>query len=408
MAIPVGIDDLNIYAGRLSIDFSEIVAARGISDKEYQNVRFSRRSVVPTFEDPVTLAVNAAKPLTDTLDPDDFELLIVATETGLDYGKPLSSYIHKYLGLGQYCRNFEIKHACYAGTAAIQMAASWIRSDAASGKRALVIMSDIGRRHFHESAELSVGAGAVALTISAQPRVFQLEPYSGYASYEVYDTARPTPTTEWINPPLSLASYLDLLELAWEEYQSVAKPAAFEDHFSYMIYHTPLMSLIEQAHQLMLEIGGGKTDQEDVAASFARMVEPSLRFNMEIGNTYSGSLYAALAAVVEDAPSLSPETRVGCFSYGSGACAEIFGGLISAEARATLVHRQLGEKLATRRPTTIQEYEEAVLGVERSLIAADFEPDWESPSGHYEEDYHDSGLLVLENVKNHYRTYKWS
>ena len=84
MAIPVGIDDLNIYASRLSIDFSEIVAARGISDKEYYNVRFTRRSVVPTFEDPVTLAVNAAKPLADSAGPDEFELLIVATETGVD------------------------------------------------------------------------------------------------------------------------------------------------------------------------------------------------------------------------------------------------------------------------------------------------------------------------------------
>ena len=63
--VKVGIDDLNIYGSTLSLDFSEVKLARGFSDKEFNKIRFTRRSVVPIYEDSVTLAINAAKPIID-------------------------------------------------------------------------------------------------------------------------------------------------------------------------------------------------------------------------------------------------------------------------------------------------------------------------------------------------------
>ena len=408
MAIPIGIDDLNLYASTLAIESSEIVAARGISDKDFQNVGFMRRSVAPTFEDPVTLAVNAAKPIVDAAGPDNFELLIVATETGLDYGKPLSSYVHKYLGLGHHCRNFEAKHACYAGTAALQVAAPWVHSGVAPGKKALVVMTDIARPHFNLLEELVPGTGAIALSIAAEPRVLELEAHSGYASQEVYDVSRPTPTYEWVDPVLSLCAYLDLLEMAWEGYQRAVGSVSFEQHFAYMLYHTPLVSLIKQAHQLLLESDHADVTKDEIAASFERMVRPSLRYNLEIGNTYSGSLYTALAGLVGSVPSLDPGTRIGLFSYGSGACAELYSGLVREQAHATVAAKRIGERLAARRKLSIAEYEAALLALERNLVVAEFEPDWETPPGLYEEAYHGKGLLVLERVSNYHRVYKWS
>ncbi len=405
MAIPVGIDDLNLYAGTLVIDFADIAAVRGISVKELRNIGFKCRSVVPSFEDQVTLAVNAAKPIVEVSGPDDFELLVVATETGLDGAKSLSSYVHKYLGLGRSCRNFEIKHACYAGTAGLQMATSWIRSGAAQGKKALVVMTDIGRQHFHELAELSVGAGAVALSVAAEPRVFEIETHSSYVSREVYDTARPTPTLEWIDPPISLGSYLDLLEMAWEDFRQAAQPISFEDHFDYMIYHTPLISLTKQAHQMLVEGDREGVTKDEIEASFERMVGPSFRYNQEIGNTYSGSLYAALAGLVACAPSIKTGNRVGCFSYGSGACAELFSGLIRSEARSVIAAWNIGDRLAARRKVGLVEYEAAA---EYGLPIEEFEPDRDTLPGHYEQAYQGRGLLVLEKVKNYYRTYQFS
>src|ERR1041384_1942559 len=110
-AQPVGIDDLNVYGSTLSIDHASVGAARGPSEKELRLVDFTRRSVTPPYEDAVTLAVNAAHPLVESAGRDAFELLIVATESGVDFGKPLSAYVHQYLGLPTRCRNVELKHA---------------------------------------------------------------------------------------------------------------------------------------------------------------------------------------------------------------------------------------------------------------------------------------------------------
>ena len=407
MSMPVGIDDMNVYTSTLSVDFSEIVSARSISDKDLQNVGFVRRSVVPTFEDPVTLGVNAAKPIIDAAGNDAFELLIVASESSMDFAKPLSSYVHKYLGLNRRCRNIELKHACYAGTSGLQMAASWARSELTAGKKALVVMTDIGRRHFNESAELSVGAGSVALSVSTEPRIFELEPQSGFVSHEVYDTARPTANSEWIDPPLSLSAYLDLLEMAWEDYCNVSKVNCFQDHLAHMVFHTPLISLIKQAHQILVEDGRDDTLPSDVGKSFARMVEPSLCYNRIVGNIYSGTLYLALAGLIDSIRPTS-KTRVGCFSYGSGSCAEFFSGFIDSESWAMLANKRIGERLVERRRLSVPEYEHQVLELERSMTSKEYEPDWQSLSDHYEQAYRGKGLLVLENVRNYYRKYTWS
>ncbi len=407
MVTPVGIDDMNVYASTLSVDFSEIVSARGISRKEWENVGFTRRSVVPAFEDPVTLGVNAAKPIVDAAGNDAFELLIVASESSMDFAKPLSSYIHKHLGLNRRCRNIELKHACYAGTSGLQLAAAWARSELATGKKALVVMTDMGRRHFSESAELSVGAGSVALSVSTEPRIFELEPQSGYVSYEVYDTARPTANSEWIDPPLSLSAYLDLLEMAWEDYRNVSKVNCFQDHFAHMIFHTPLLSLIKQAHQILVEDGRDDTTPGDVGKSFARMVEPSLCYNRIVGNIYSGTLYLALAGLIDSIRPAS-KTRVGCFSYGSGSCAEFYSGFITSESQARMASKRIGEHLAARRSLSVSEYQHQVLEVERSMTSKEYEPDQQNLAEHYEHAYRGKGLLVLENVRNYYRKYAWS
>ena len=126
MNIIVGIEDINLYGSRLSVSAKELAAFRNLSEKGLKDVGFTKKTIVPLFEDPVTLAVNAAKPLLDAIDKNTIGLLIVATESGLDYGKPISSYVHRYLDLNTHCRNFEIKHACYGGTAALQMALNWL------------------------------------------------------------------------------------------------------------------------------------------------------------------------------------------------------------------------------------------------------------------------------------------
>lgn len=400
-----GIDDLNLYASTLAVDFPSLAAARGIGENAYRHLQLSRRSVTPCWEDQVTMAVNAARPLIGD-NPDAFGLLIVATESGLDYGKPISTYIHKALGLGSRCRNFEIKHACYGGTAALQMALSWARG-AGTDRKALVIMSDQARRHFNDPAEMTAGSGAVALTVGAAPRVFAVDPESGYATREVYDVARPTATTEYGNAVLSLGSYLDLLELCWQDYARVAGAAALHEQFRYMLYHTPLVSLIERAHGVLLDMGDEMMEPEQITASFDRMVRPSLGYCREVGNVYAGSLYTALAGLIDHVPE-SAGARVGLFSYGSGACAELFAGTVMPTAKATIGRHRIGDTLAARRSISVLEYEALTRAGEDSTTQAEYHPDRSTPDGLFETAYQGRGRLVLDAVRNHYRQYSYS
>ena len=398
--LPVGIDQLNIYASTQQVDLHEVARRRKISQKELRLVRFESRSVLPLFEDPVTLAVNAARPL---LGPDaarDVELLIVATETGLDYGKPLSTYVQEALGLGPRCRNFEIKHACFAGTAALQTAVSHVRS-ARPGARALVIMTDIARCHLGDLAEITAGAAAVALSIGANPRIAEVSSTSGVSSREVFDVARPTATTEYNDPVLSLYSYLDLVEGAWEHYRELAAVTDLSPHFRYMLYHAPLVSLIERAHRALLEITDDDLTAEAASASFDRMVAPSLRYNRVLGNIYSGSVYASLAGLIDDPATEIDDARIGCFSYGSGACSELLALKIMPTARATLAHHRIAAHLEERRAVLVEDYEQQIQELH-------FVPDVRAQAALYEDLYAGHGRLVLDRIENHRRRYRWT
>jgi 3-hydroxy-3-methylglutaryl CoA synthase len=403
-----GIDDLNVYGSTLSIDHATIAAARGLGRRDLKSLEFDRRSVTPPWEDAVTLAVNAALPLVRD-QRDAFELLIVATESGVDWGKPLSAYVHRYLGLGGRCRNLEAKHACYGGTAAIQLAAAWARAGDAPGKKALVVMTDLARRHFGDPAELTAGSGAVAVSISAEPRVLAIESRGGYACREVYDVARPTATGEYGDPVLSLAAYLDLIEEAWAAYRSATGTSEpIDERFRYMLYHTPLVSLVRRVHALLLE-----TDREEISAagsrdSFDAMVAPALGHARELANIYSGSVYCLLAGLLDGGVELAAGARIGICSYGSGSCAEIYGGLVRDGARDIVRRHRIGDHLAERVPLDVAQYERLVREADTIAVARDYTPACDDVPGLFGRSYAGRERLVLLRIENHQRIYGWS
>ena len=214
---------MNLFAGSAFVDVMELAAHRKLDTVRFDNLLMKQKSVALPYEDPVTFAVNAAKPIIDRLtdaEKDRIELLITCSESGIDFGKSLSTYVHHYLGLKRNCRLFELKQACYSGTAGLQMAANFILSQASPGAKALVVATDISRFLVTEGGdaltmdwgffEPSGGAGAAAMLISERPEIFQLDVgANGYYSYEVMDTCRPIADSEAGNADLSLLSYLD-------------------------------------------------------------------------------------------------------------------------------------------------------------------------------------------------------
>src|SRR5258708_119495 len=121
----VGIEALNVYCGVAYIPVRAIFEGRSLNLERLGNLMMEKRSIGLPCEDPVTNAVNAAKPIIDQLSEDEkghIEIIVTSSESGIDFSKSIASYVHEYLGLGRNCRLIEVKQACYAATAAVQMA----------------------------------------------------------------------------------------------------------------------------------------------------------------------------------------------------------------------------------------------------------------------------------------------
>ena len=69
--MPYGIEALNVYAGLAQIPVAELFAGRGLDPHRLDNLMMRQRSVGLPFEDPVTNAVNAARPIVEALDDAD-------------------------------------------------------------------------------------------------------------------------------------------------------------------------------------------------------------------------------------------------------------------------------------------------------------------------------------------------
>jgi hydroxymethylglutaryl-CoA synthase len=406
----VGIEKLRAYPGSLVLSMPALCEARGLDLDEIRDVMMiDERSVNAEWEDPVTMAVNAAKPLLTDEDRDKIGLLVVASESGVDQAKSMTTWVQRFLGLPSRVRNIEVKHACYGSTAALQLAAAWIASGVAPGETALVINTDQSRMHLGEPWEYVLGLGAVAILLSAEPKVLEIElGASGVYTYEVSDLIRPMLHNEVGNSETSLISYLDALEGAFDNYQCRRPDAADLDrYFQRNIYHMPFGGMAYRAHKALLR-RGDIFDKSEVWESFARKTQPSLEYVRRMGATYGSSTFIGLMALIATDPDLRAGDRLGIFSYGSGSCSELWSGILCPEAREIVGAAELPRLLDARRPLSVAEYEMVEKARHAGLGSADFATNLKALDGWYQHHYAGKGLLVFRGVGEYYRQYEWS
>jgi hydroxymethylglutaryl-CoA synthase len=367
------------------------------------------RSLNPVWEDPVTMAVNAAKPMLTDGDRQAIELLIVGTESAPDQEKAASTWVHRYLGLKPSCRNFEVKHACYSGTAGLQMALAWIVSGVARDAKALVITTDQSRMHLGQPYEFVMGASAAAILVSSNPRLLEVEvDKCGYWTEEVSDLTRPTSRVEQGDAETSLLAYLDALEGAYAHYvERVGKAIDFDTYFSKNIYHAPFGGITFRAHKSLLRKWKPLSKRE-AWAHFERKSLASLRYIRRMGGTYASSPLIGLMGLVDGSEGLRPGDRVSLYSYGSGCCAEFYSGLIGPTAREAVHEAGLSDLLDERHAVSVEEYEEVERERTRSIDCGDYEPGLGGLEDWYGRHYRGKGYLVFRGMRDYYRRYAWS
>lgn len=370
----VGIEAINVFAGSAFLNVEKLARHRGLDMTRFTNLLMKEKTVALPYEDPISFGVNAAKPLIEALSPEErdrIEMVIACTESAFDFGKSMSTYFHKLLGLNRNCRLFEVKNACYSGVAGLQMAVNFILSETSPGAKALVIATDVSRfmpvkggdglTEDWSFAEPSSGAGAVALIVSDTPHVLQLDAgASGYYGFEVMDTCRPVPDGDAGDADLSLLSYLDCCAGAFEEYRKRVDGADYANTFAYLAMHTPFGGMVKGAHRdMMRKIV--KANPKEIEADFERRVMPGLNYCQRVGNIMGATTMLALVSTIEHGDFEAPQ-RIGIFSYGSGCCSEFFSGVVTKDGQRRVRALRIREQLDKRYELSMEDYDRLLAG----------------------------------------------
>jgi polyketide biosynthesis 3-hydroxy-3-methylglutaryl-CoA synthase-like enzyme PksG len=407
---PVGIEAMSVYTGRAVMSVPEIFAGRGLDASRTANLMMRAKSVALPCEDPVTNAVNAAWPIIDALPAADrarIELLAVATESGIDLSKTLSSHVQRHLGLPSSCRVFEVKQACYAGMAALQVAAATVAFSPRPGTRALIITADIPHPVQGSYYEPSQGVGSVAVLVSDSPTLARFTPgASGYHSFEVTDSCRPSYTREVVDTDVSLLAYLECLHGAFLDYADRNSGADIMEDFDLLCMHTPFAGMVKGAHRTLLR-KLTSLDAKQIEQDYVRRVEPSIHYGQQMGNIYSGSVLLAFISSLANSDTAA-ERRVGLFSYGSG-CASEFTCLIALPGPpAARLRTAIDTDLARRVALDWAAYERLA---DHAGIPAPGTADYSVDAGWLDAPAGDADArpyLALAGITDYRREYRWT
>jgi hydroxymethylglutaryl-CoA synthase len=348
-----GIDAISFYTSNYYIDLKTLANARGIDYlKFYDDLGQRKMAVAAPNEDVVSMAASAVEPLLKTEDVSNIEMVLFATETGVDLSKAAAVYIHRLFNLPKRCRVIELKQACYSATFGLQMGLAWLKQN--SEKKVLLVASDIARYEFNTAAESSQGSGAAAMLLSANPRLLVIEPVSGFCTKETMDFWRPNYSdVALVDGRLSCDTYMRFAEETWQQYAALTG-RKFTDHDRFC-YHSPIVKLVERTHKKLARINGIKNISEE---ELNYQVGQSLIYSREIGNCYTASLYLGILSLLENAATDLSGKLIALYSYGSGSSGEFFAARVVKNYQDRLLRDYHEAMLAARLELTFAEYEE--------------------------------------------------
>tara|TARA_B100000508_G_scaffold102468_1_gene80833 strand:+ start:550 stop:1944 length:1395 start_codon:yes stop_codon:yes gene_type:complete len=316
-----------------------------------------------------------------------------------------------------HCGGIECKFACVSGSYALYDNTNWIRAGEAEDKYALVVVSDIAKYDMGSSGEVTQGAGAVAMLLNDKPRLLTFDPKVTSTSIKnEYDFYRPFgKETPIVHGQYSNLLYLIQVKNALTDYKNKVKRTGLIkikddetilDHIDYLNMHLPYSNMGKKAlaylvrHEwrsiprwknIIEQIGMDEPVPKDPRGTiesvladadfmakdheftklfsktkeymeiYESKLSSSLIASKMIGNLYTASLYLGFRSSLEFEyqKGINLEgKRVGFCSYGSGASAMIFSGVIQPEYEQVVKEMNLETELGPRTKLTLEEYEE--------------------------------------------------
>lgn len=385
----IGIDKMSFFTPPTYVDMVELAHARDVDPNKYlYGIGQERMGIASDAYDIVSMAANAANNILTAEDKEQIDMVLFATESSVDHSKSAGIWVHHLLGLQPYARVVELKQACYSATAGLQMATGHIALHPES--KVLVLASDIAKYGLNTGGEPTQGAGAVAMLISANPRLLAIEKDSATYTADINDFWRPIYSEfAYVDGKYSNEAYLDTLLAVWNRYKSQynAELADFET----LLFHVPYTKMGRKGLLALQEEVDEATYQR-----FEKYYESAITYNKQVGNIYTGSLYLSLLSLLEQGEELEAGKRIGLFSYGSGAVGEFFVGEVQANYRDHLKTADHESLLNKRTKFEIAEYE--------TVLSSTVQVDSEGNAS-FEKKFVQAGDFIFTGIQEHQRQY---
>ena len=346
----IGIDKIGFATANYVLKLADLAEARNIApEKLSKGLLVKEFSVAPVTEDIVTMGASAAAAILTEEDKNEIDMVIVASESGIDQSKASAVFVHGLLRIQPFARSFEMKEACYSATAALDYAKLHVEKHPDS--KVLVIASDIAKYGIGTPGEPTQGAGSIAMLITSHPRILAFNEDNVAQTRDIMDFWRPNySTTPFVNGMYSTQQYLDSLKTTWAEYQK-HNQVSLKD-FAAVCFHLPYPKLALKGMKKIMDKSLPIEQQEQLQANF----EQSILYSQKVGNIYTGSLFLGLLSLLENSTTLKAGDRIALFSYGSGAVSEIFSGQLVAGFKQQLQTNHM-EILNNRTLLSIPDYE---------------------------------------------------
>lgn len=379
--VKVGISDIAIYLPKLKIDLESIIKKRALESNGKTLERVLKRTLEKTgllsmhfpeiWEDSVTMAAQAALKLVNRkqFNLNALRYLVSGTETGVDHSKPLASYVSGILkkagiSIPQSISTFQTQHACAGGTVALMAISALLGFTNQEGESGIVMCSDIARYSKYTSAEMTQGAGAIAMLTETNPKLVELDlKTSGYSSKDVDDFFRPLGSdVAKVKGGFSIRCYMEAMDSALIDLAQRKKTTPENLLRSADMYalHVPYPKLPTDTIKFLLNKYLTSNDEEIEQTlqdkGFYEMTSPASRS----GNIYTGSMFMSLAFLLKNRYDLYGDDIVGkkilMGSYGSGNTMVFMSGTVAPNAPEVIKNWDL-DGIWEHNGSTIQDYE---------------------------------------------------
>jgi len=381
-ASTVGIGNMSLYVPTPKISLESIFEHRIAADPAFE--RRLRRAIDATdqlsirfpnpWEDPVTMASEATRDLLRRRDSlAGMRYLAAGTETSVDMSKPISAYMQGALQrsgveIPREISTFQVQHACAGGTIAITGIGALLQAARRVDEFGVAVSSDVARYTTPSTAEITQGAGAVAMLVEQNPGLLELDLTTiGLASDDVDDFFRPLASvTARVKGRYSVDCYNDALDTAFLNHVSRRgdDPAEALRSTDMFVLHVPFYRMAVTGLTKLLERRLGMDHDEVQHFLEERQFFDGIEASRHIGNIYSGSIFMSLMYSLWNRYRTAGEGIVGksvlLASYGSGNTMTVLRGTVAKEAPAVLAEWDLQAILDAARESDFDRYAQFV------------------------------------------------